>query len=507
MARIPQFQRSQLASSLVGTPGVDTSVVQTAQAFQPVFDVVRQEAGARLLKQKQAQETTEANKLLLDFELGAETDFETHKRTHANDPTQKTELLREQFNDRLNTMTENIESDGVRQAVSGMAQSVIRNKSLKELKWAQGQRAVVSFNNLTQSVDLLAQQAKLAGQAQDTDRFGELLRGIPGTLVAGATVLSGEQQAKLNEGAPKAVASGFLYGMSDEHPETALTLIREGFFDEVLSPKELNQFRNDAEARVKKLAEILDFQVLSDGIDENTGMWDAFREGDLTVDQIDEQEPTPFNQMMREMVLKTNPATMEQKASTEVKLWNRYSELLKKKRGKVKAVGQLEDLLRFQEEIMTAAQKGEITQQRVNTFMKDLSVPLSKAAKQAAGEKTLFGGEFKNPFEKGIDVVNDWLKTQGQDKDAETKVRMLGSLVEEMDKVGAFDANEGTMTVDDVADLVIEKEKDLRFPDRRLFRKNKIGEKMTVFGIPVIFMGFAESGEPNFNEDPDANAQ
>jgi len=480
MARIPRFQQRALASSLVGVPRLDLSEAQTigviGEAVSGAAESLGQlgQQGLILLeKRKQASQTAEANRHIIDFEIGAEQDFVSHKQTFQLDPVNKTMEYRDVLTERLETLMESIESDAVRQTVSNSAQPLMRQKILKEFSWSQGQQVQVAFNDMNSSIMALSTDARNVGASDEINklqRYLELQDSIPGVLVTGSTILSSKQQQELGEKAPKELASGFLYGLMDTHPEEALLFLDTGLFDSVLTPKERAEFQSDSTKRLKKINEVIKFQNLVSEIDSNKTLWDKFKDGSLTLDEIDRLDPSTFRDTLRDMVLEDSPISEKANAVEYVTLLAEYTQLQSNSdRKKKKASGQLEDILRFQNKVIDAKKREMITTEQAKTF-NTLAIPLANKIREETGTRGRLGalspnmfGATRSPMKEGFKILNDWLVSENLEDDVRIKMEIFDEFVSRVDEIGEVDSDKNLKkTVRSISQDIIRKR---RFED------------------------------------------
>lgn len=249
MPKIPEFQRKSLESSLVGTPGVDTSSAQVLDSIGKVGDSGMQVFGEAAIRRKQAQDTALANKTLVDLDLSLEEAQVNHAKQFAmfrGDPNERTKAFRDQADTMLQNTLDQIDSKDVRLAVSRLGQNVIRERVLKESKLATDQQAVIAFGDVMDSANSLAGAARNAGIAGDAARFNELLHKSSGVRVAAAGVLSPEQRARLDQDVPKSIAAGFISGLNESDPSAVLALANNEQFKSIFTGEELQRYVSNA---------------------------------------------------------------------------------------------------------------------------------------------------------------------------------------------------------------------------------------------------------------------
>lgn len=487
MARIPKFTRTRLASELVGTPGVDTG----AGASAGLLATVAGETADVLQKRQEALDVSDANNALLDFQIGAREDFNKHKTTFAADPANKTEVFREQLTNRLNNTLSGITNSRVRQLVSAGSAGVIQQQSLKEVDWANTQRAEVAVANTEALINKSAISARNL-EPTDFDGFTEVMNDLLFAVSTTAPFVVGSSEiAELNKNAVKSVKTGRYFGLLDDNPDIAVGLLENGFFDDVYDPKEITEFTKKAKDRFKNLQESRQIDVLAEGAATHQGLWESFKDGSLTLDRLEIQAQTPFVKELTDMWIKGNPATTADKADAVMELYGQYNDLMLKKPKKA-AKEDYEDLQKFQTNIAKHLKRGNITQDKANFFLQKLAETASIKIKSEKG-----GGFFADATDKGFRTIYRWLARQGDKNDLTQRAEMFSRYQAGLGDVGKIDpVSKKAITEADVAERTIQQQKDVFFPVREQLKSAVAGDIVDLGNGPVKFMGFnPETGD------------
>ena len=145
MGKIPQYQRSRLASSVVGTPGVDLSAAETTQTFSKVASNIGSNFMDIAVQRQEALDSAEALKLSSDLQLQTFKIFDEHTKQYASSPANKTDILKSNLVNQLNGVLETASSDRVRNKVNVAGNQIINTTIQKEFSWAREQESYIAF--------------------------------------------------------------------------------------------------------------------------------------------------------------------------------------------------------------------------------------------------------------------------------------------------------------------------------------------------------------------------
>lgn len=263
MPKIPRYQQRELASSVVGTPGVDTSGAKLAEVAGGVADSALKTFGEMAIKRQEAANVAAANKSLIDFDLvleGAQLEHEKNFAGYRGAPTERMRAFKDRAFTLLDEHLTGIDSTPVRQTVQRLGQTYIQQRIAREVQTASQQQAVNAFDDVVSSANTLSIEARKAGRSNDLARFDELFRQADGVRVAAGAVLSPEQQQKLGTDVPKSLATGYLFGLNETDPGKAAEILESDRFKRIFSPDEVKtliQNAYDAQSQKEKRAEDL----------------------------------------------------------------------------------------------------------------------------------------------------------------------------------------------------------------------------------------------------------
>lgn len=421
MGKIPVYQRQNLASSAVGTPGVDTS---GQQAFNSVAESSASIANSAFKMAAQRQESidkTEALKKASDYELAAFKTLQAHTQEYSSDPTNKTDILKEKLNGQLNDILETTTSPRVKSMIQEAGIEIMGRSAIKEASWAHDQQASLALTNITSTINNRANELYVAGQSGDLNRFSEVMSSLPSVLETSKGILSPEQMLKLKSDAPKSLVNGFIQGAMDQNPAMAAQLLKDGTFDyfgdekkgnlvRVLSPEDKEKYVETAQKRIKNLADTAQYNRLVTTLSGQEDLVNDFVDNKLTMAQINSIDDPKARETFTKLYTDANPLNAEQRLDAYGELWTRFNGL-KINKEKTKAKASLEELVSFQQEVVDARSKNIITDDEAQQFFKSVSKPQE--------------GQLQKRFREGYKIIDKWLESNGRKGDAMAKGRLM----------------------------------------------------------------------------------
>ncbi len=400
MATIPKFERQRLASSLVGTPGVDTSGAAIADAVGGVANKTVQVFGQQAIEKKQIQDAALANKTMVDYDVALEKAYADHQKTYKGDPTGKTQFLKDEGQRLLQQFADPIDSPQVRGAVERMGYAKLGEKVTNEVKWADQQSTQNTIDATTTANDTLANEAYLAGMNNNSTRAAEILTTAEQNIATAKYVLGEKDAQKLR----KNVAQGYISGLMEQHPEELKAALDRGDFKKILDPEETRKLKGDAVEQIKKAKDTADTQYLVSKIDQHPIIWEKYKTGTLTYAEIDRIEDPKFAEELKQLWLKGKPFTPEDKRDRYMNLYGETIELIKGQGTSAYTKGNLEQVVKLQSKIVSAVREGSINEEDASSLLKKFAVPTSKALKKADDWFGMFNG-MSEPYKRAYSGV------------------------------------------------------------------------------------------------------
>lgn len=404
MAAIGEYQRKQLASSVVGTPGVDTS---TGQAFDSAAQGVGQVANATFnlaVRRKEAKDAAVTNESLLGLDIDMENAYRQHQqdfRDFQGLPRERADIFQKQAQQMMEDKIKNAPNDEVRRALLSAGTDMIASRTKRELAAADQNQGVIAFTKINSAQRMSEEEAARVGAdngmvfEDKVKRVDDLLNKYNGTLTAAETVLDVKQAQELRINGPAAVSKAFATGMLAKKPEELLYLLNtkgangKTFFEGKMDPADIEKLRKDAQQSVENFKERREVDDLNANLDQVTGAFDLAKKGDsvAALAITETMKDGPLKNSMRQSILREG-ITEQDRLDKVYDLMTKFTTLStdkttgnkgKKKKG-MKA--SYEELLAFQAEVVEAHATGDITDAQRNKYLTEFLPDLQKKVKE-----------------------------------------------------------------------------------------------------------------------------
>lgn len=464
---IPQYLRERLASSQTGVPAPDMSGAKIAESVSQLAGGLGKQMLEFDIQRKEALDAVDANNLLTEFDINSQNVLQEHQRAYSSDPANKSQYLKENLDDQLNQVLDRTDNPRVKQLVQKHASAKLGQRVIEENEWAYKQQNIVAGQKIVQTNNTLAIQANLIGASLDLSTgekmqmVSDLFTSVDGNIAAASGVLSAEQLAKFKLDHPHSVAKGFISGLIDKDPQAAVAILSspEAFMESTVDENgKVTRLRdmlgNDRETMKKEAQEKFKSQVstaeLNRQVDAAMAHQDVYGKiVDKTVsvtdfDNLAASATTPEEkqqvQTLRSIYLKNagfDALTDDKKYIDFTVKYEKIKQDLKDSKYK-NIKGPLKDLINFDQELSDAVDQGFIRQEEARSVQRLMTGPLLKKIKKQDGG---FWG-FKSPVDTGYATINDWLKSNGRDKDYVTKGKMLRAFTRQLDAHPDMNQNE-----------------------------------------------------------------
>jgi len=447
LPRIPEFETRRAASSLVGTPGEDTSGERIGKSIASTFGQISDTFGRLAVERREAKDAALANKSLIEFELDLDKQLRNHRIENSEfrgDPLDRTKAFQTSAEEMYRSKAESIGSSGARQLFEKHGLGTVRKFVGNELDFSDKNQAVLALNDSTTAANHLAQKAAEIGRADTIDigrkrqSLEQILKQGETTYLAAAGLLSPEQRAKLKSGIPEMIAKGYLVSALSENPEDAQALLDDGSFDEFLSPQEKEQFARDARAAIPKVKERKEINTILRGIEENNDLWQGYLEGDPLVLQRIEEQNTPFTAALRDLVIEGDPDPITQVRDV-MSLEAKFDSFFIKKDGKRQGFDkrlQLKELESFMVDVLEARKRGTISEAVADGYMKKIVQPtfdLIKTEHEKGQGPVVSGLGAISLYQYGKRAIESWFFRNNRLDDIDAKAEVLTQYLRQYD--------------------------------------------------------------------------
>lgn len=449
MGKINLYERQPLASSRVGTPGIDRSGEIVENIGQHVGQLTQQYVAVEKAKIEIA-DNIEADRHRVEFENKYYKALEDSKQENINNPYQVSNTASETGAQLSNDMAGDITNPRVKEKFLTKIQSSISSGQASARKWASDQTSTNAFINLNSAMEALATQGGIVKTPKDIEGLIESAQKL---ALNSAAVVGIDKAEKVYEVTKKAIYQNFAYANIDTAPETVKQYVDKGLFNGTLSEKEQLELKNSADSMIKKREREIDLQNKSYFVDRITDLYDKNLNDKLTLKEIDaeiavfkksgadkgdimslltikksllgEQE-SDAKHAAAEAKKKAKEAgkpgkiSYEDQASTLVNITDKYLNVFNKPGagGKVYSDVSLSELQSLQQEVIAAASSKKLDKQTANSMLKNIVRGKQELMKTNKTVTTNEGGIFGigketkeipiGVYNEGLHSANDW---------------------------------------------------------------------------------------------------
>jgi hypothetical protein len=268
MAIIPEFQQQRLASSAVGTPGVDPSAGKVAGQVAEFFGGQADKQFEIATKRDDALAAAEANRRSVEYDIALGELKQTTQSEFSNNPKQGEIEFQNRSLELFNTHLGSSENKKANRLFSIAGQASIGRERKAFSTFRLNQEAVIAKNDLTDANNLLALEANKIGKTQH-DAAGlqatfDLIDRSTIGLEASKLVLAPDQVNEFEKLGPESIMRGNIEGAIDTNPEYALEVLENpnvikifDDFDEIVkledaALKKIDDFDKKAEKQLTK---------------------------------------------------------------------------------------------------------------------------------------------------------------------------------------------------------------------------------------------------------------
>ena len=454
---IPQITRDKIASSVVGTPGVDTSGMAIGQSIAKGADEVAQPIWEYAINRQQNLDLAETNRLTLDYKLKAMDTLEKLKTTYAGEPEKVGPVFEQYLKSNLKDTTKLASNPRVALSVgTGRDTSFFDGILIRQQQaWAYKQRNDLNYKSIIdQGNDVIAQAESMARSNApyfEKMNYFKPLASAVGTLVAGAGgVVSPKGQSVLEAKMLPTLYTRVAYGMMESgNPAQAVALsedkeVQKAFED---NPKELDTLHKLAMGRVEGMAKEQEWHTLITPLIDSPKLFADISSGKTDWTTLQSMPDSFLKTQLENLALKSSPENVAEKAEVASQFFADIHDMGSKYK-RTPADTTVSNLLKLQDESLHALNEGFITKQTFQTIQNTLAIPLRDAVLKihdpetlkkvhaSGGLMSLFGGKKEAPDEAvdkyvgGYNTINSMLKMQGKDKDWQYKSDVIKKYID-----------------------------------------------------------------------------
>lgn len=523
---IPEITRQRLASSVVGTPGVDTSGQKIGESVAASLGQVAAVIGDYTITQRNNMDIAEANDLQLKRKEYLSNTFEQMKETYAAEPEKMGPAFNQALLDSQGHMAQTATNPRVGLMVGRGDPYFDGHMVMGSQAWMFTQKLQNDKGAVTDGANRAVEDAgKLV--IQDGQTYDGLKRDmLPifsriGNLTAGAFALAHPASAqKFQDETTKAAYLNIVGKMIDHNPMWAQAFLQEPETKKLLAGEPMyERMQKAALEQVKNFQQNQEFNDAISLMAKNPDLMQRVNSGrnpdgspfgwsDLV--KMDPGHTNPMVSLMEQHLLNNSPSAREEQQSKQLDILERARQLGLGKGVDGKALSptdRVNQLVDFHKQLLEA--QPFMTKTDFDRVNSQVSAPLT-AAVIAAHSPNLWESVRNTPgslwssisgdprtktdtWAGGYDTINDYFKSKGMTKDTpgyvEQKLALLSAYTDQTHKVGNpefLDVNGRKYTPETLAQSVIHQD-------------FKVGGMWpTPLGMRQI-TGFKSPGNPTFN--------
>lgn len=436
MPKIPEFQRRQLASSAVGTPGVDNSgeMIGTslANSATKAFSAVN-----TLQKERQrVQDNVVTAKAQMDLQRAVEQSTLQHDEEYADFTgplEERVKVYEEKLRGGYNTILESLPEGAARDDFSLKGQDYVNRAVVRQMGTADRNRALIAHKTTVDSLDLMASDIAQLGANPGvpfSDKQNAIMEklSLANNLFVGGH-LTTEDKITLRKATPEMAAKAYASTALLKNPAEVIQMIDSGVFGKNLDPGVASKIKEEAVAALpafKEKAELM--AALSDG-KTFSGILQKIATGDSSGAAIElaNLPDSKAVRVFREQLYKTK-LNEQNDPLQEGRLHDRFLQLEVDNKTKTAKANAL-DIVEYMTDLSKTATEGGINKRTFNTLLSNAVVPfLAKigddkpvlANVHATGWQAVnrfFGRDPADPTGKtkeAVEVYNDFATILGE---------------------------------------------------------------------------------------------
>lgn len=462
MATIPQYTREKLVSPVVGTPGIDTSGAAIEQSFASGAEAIAAPLFDKAIKIQQSKDEAEANTLMTQYKISTINTLEQHKVDYASQPDKSAPVFHQAMTDNLAGVVGQASNDRVKLMVQKGDPYFDGHMAMQQGAWASQQEQNNVFHKAVSDVQSLGVTAGKIGENQNLTLDQQKEQLLPLASALGNTVNSLKASKrpdladKIGTKGMESVYKGWFYGALKNDPVKALEVLQDPDFQKSVPSKDIDTFQKAAEAGLKSFNENQRWKDTANDLVKYPDLVTQVRNGRIgwgDLDQMEKQQGSkPMFSFLKDMAFKLYPdESAHEQAPLQVQFYDEAHKL-----GfdipKGTPSNNVRALMKFNDDLMSARQRGLISAETFNRINDKLATPLAGAVlkthdpnwfdqlKQSGqsvwSKMTGHPEEAVDRYNGGYGAIDTYLKTTGVDKSSayfKTKSALLDEYFKQAD--------------------------------------------------------------------------
>jgi len=474
MVQIPQITRDRLASSVVGTPELDTSGQKIGQSMAAMGEQIGQAAGEYAIQRQTLLDQAESNRLIVSKNMADIQAFEQAKNTFASEPEKALPFVQDQMEKNLTSVQQQASNPRVSLMIGANNSYFPSKLGLDVLQWGQLQRvAVDKAHVINQGNQLISQTSDLIdGKKSLTENMSTftLQAAQAGHISAGAfAAASPASAAQLKMKMLPSLATHSTYKLMQDNPIQAREFLEQPSIKELYkpNPKEWDTLHQHVLQREKDLGIYTQSAEAMKPLIDSPQIVGQIVSPDNAANHIDlnaisAMPSGPMRDALYKLALHSHSQLNQGEQAARVVKFADDAKNIGVDIGKVGQDKSVSDLVKFHSELIDAHADGLINKQTFTKFYGNLAIPLRDAVLKAHDSAMLKQVQNPNPvmgfiqnffsphpqpdqvidkYVGGYDVINNWAKTLHQEGNDEYKAQAIKKYMDVSDsrQPGAVD--------------------------------------------------------------------
>lgn len=458
MVSIPQISRDRLASSVVGTPALDTSGQKIGESLAGAGKEVASAIGEYAVNVQENHDLAESNHLMVQKKAADASDFEELKETYAGDPDKLLPAYLESMKNNQAKIGEQASNPRVG-LMFGRGDPGFEGWMVKTAaQWAFQQKIQVDKARVEAGINGLGDQAEALGSGKEPfiakmDMMKVALHSQAGNLIAGASASAKPAAAEMVKErlSPTIFSRGF-YGMLRDNPVQAVQLTKDPDVQKAFesNSKELDEMQQKAMTRVEGMAKQAKWNNMIQPLMDSPQIMNQIATKEVDWNTLEKFPEGELKQQLQKMALDSYPVENGQQRDQAMSKFFADAADIGMNYKHVPSDKTASDLVKFNTELTKAANDGFLTAEQYRTMVGKLSVPLRDAMlklhdpdqlakkKQEGGFMGMFTHDAPpdqavDNYVGGYNVINKWLAQNGKGEDWEAKSASVQKYIENMD--------------------------------------------------------------------------
>lgn len=412
MPEIPEYQRQNLKSSVVGTPGADFSTGNALDSIAQSTGQVSDAAYSLAVKRKEAKDSAVANESILSMDVEMENTWRAHQESMRNfegDPKERASIFQQQAEKQVYERARLAPNEQVRRALMENGARMVQSRTLREIEAADKNQGVIAYTKVNSALKLAGEEAARTG-ADENMSFGDKLKrvktlldsmeGPEGSITAAEKVLNPAQVQELRVEAPASIMRAAATGMLAKKPEELLAILNmkdkkgKTVFDGKMKPEEIEKLRKEATDSVLNFKARKEREEVEAHLTQVSGAFDLAKKGDNVgaLAMTEAMADSPLKNSMRQSILREG-ITEADRTDKVFDLMNKFETFMADRSANTKGEGakkkvnmktSLDELVAFQAEVIEAHATGDITDAKRNQYLTEFLPELQKKVRQNA---------------------------------------------------------------------------------------------------------------------------